>query len=188
MSKSFPHPPPHLDGGPGACAEIMVEAASGPSPWGSGHFQGQPWRSWEMLSVRPQTSKAHPAAPTLPLPSRAGSSFSCRVGGPHHPNLPPGSRKALPARVTLFGIGIQGLPSDLLSWGLGMGACSCRSGLSYPLSTFGEQPRRPRRGRERDEPGRKLDSADRASRLANSSLLSFCLSFPQPFVGLGFPC
>lgn len=117
--------------------------------------------------------RSHPS-PAFP----AGSSFSCRVGGPHHPNLPPGSRKALPARVTRFGIGIQDLPSDLLSWGLGMGACSCRSGLSYPLSTFGEQPRRPSRGRDRDEPGRKLDSADRASRLANSSLLSFCLSFP----------
>lgn len=71
MSKSFPHPPPHLDGGPGVCAEIMVEAASGPSPWGSGHFQGQSWRSWEMLSVRPQTSKDHPCR-SQPSPAFLG--------------------------------------------------------------------------------------------------------------------
>lgn len=96
MSKPFPHPPPHLDGGPGACTEIVVEAASGPSPRGSGHFQGQSRRGWGMLLVRPQTSKDRPCAPGLPLPSWEGSSFSCKMLGPHHPNRSPRVQKGPP--------------------------------------------------------------------------------------------
>lgn len=55
-------------------------------------------------------------------PAWEGSRVSCRILGPHHPNRSPGSRAALPARVTRCGIGIQDLPSDLLSGGLGMGS------------------------------------------------------------------
>lgn len=121
MSKPFPHPPPHLVGGPGVCAEIMVEAAPGPSVPGSGHFQGQFWRSLDAFPEAPD-QRGGPLQPlTFPcLPGRAAAS----AAGSSVPTIqifPRGPRKALSARVTRFGIGIQDLPSDLLSWGLGMG-------------------------------------------------------------------
>lgn len=61
--------------------------------------------------------------------------------------------------------------------------------MSYPLGTFARSaPDGPRCSHDRDEPGRKFDSTDEASSLANFCLLSFPLSFLQPFVRLGFPC
>lgn len=79
MSKPFPpaSAPPrrHLAKGTGTCVEIMVEAASGLSPWGSGHFQGQSLGSQEMLSVRPLGAvKTAPAAPLSCPPGRVGAS------------------------------------------------------------------------------------------------------------------
>lgn len=96
MSKRFPHPPPHLAGGPGACAEIMAEAVAGPSPRGSGHFQGQSWRSLGAFPAAPDQG-GWPLRPlTFPLPPWEGSSFSCRILGPHHPNISPGGPKGPP--------------------------------------------------------------------------------------------
>lgn len=101
--------------------------------------------------MRPQTSRDRPCVPGLPLPSWEGSGFSCKMLGPHHPNLPPGPRKALPARVTRFGIRIQGLPSDLLSWGLGMGSLQLQKGHDPPAKNIckNSPPTAPASGRIR---------------------------------------
>lgn len=72
--------------------------------------------------MRPQTSEDRPRR-SRPSPAfLGGQQLQLQILGPHHPNHSLGSSKALPARVTRFGIGIQDLPSDLLSWGLGLGS------------------------------------------------------------------
>lgn len=118
--QAFPHPPPHLDGGPGACAESVVRAASGPSPQGSGRFQGQSWRSGEMLSVRPSTGQGRPAC----LGGQQRQLQDLR--SPPSKSLP-GAQKG-PPRQGDSTWDQRPRPSTRPAEGPGRGACSCRGG------------------------------------------------------------
>lgn len=72
--QAFPPPlPPHLAGG--VCAAITVGVASGPSAWGSGHFQGQSQRGPDAFPEAPD-QRGQPLPPlTSPfLPGRAAAS------------------------------------------------------------------------------------------------------------------
>lgn len=181
-----PPPPPALTGGPGVCAATTVGAASGPSAWGSGHIQGQAW----MLSLRPPTSKDSPCRPRPPAPSLGGSSFSCRILGPHYPNLSPGARKGPPRqgdstwdqhpRPSIR-------PVESGPWN-GEPAAADEVVISL-LSPFARTAplMAPHFRHRQDERGRKSDSTDQAPGPAKFFSSFFLSSFLAAFRVAGFP-
>lgn len=160
----------------GVCRNRGGGGCCWPEARGAGHFQGQSWGSREdALGEAPD-----PPGPGAPrLPGRAAAASAAGAEDPTIQIVPPGVQKALPARVTWFGSGIQALPSDPLSGGLGRGEPAAAEAAICALGTCASSaPRWPRRSHAQDARGRKFDSTDQASvrpvPLPSPSLLPRC--------------